>query len=224
MHYFTSDFIAFFKALGANNNKEWFDANRTRYTQAVKKPFEIFIGDVIAAMRQDEPELLAEPKDCIFRINRDIRFSADKTLYKVQVSALITPRGRKQMEYPGLYLELTPEHVGIYGGLYMPNKEMLHDVRETIAENPEAFKKAYTNSQFVKHFGEIKGEKNKRIDKHLAAVAAVEPLLYNKQFYYHASLPPTLLTEPQLLTTVLAYHKAAAPVSEFLRVATGQVY
>lgn len=222
MQYFTSDFIAFFKELGANNNKEWFDANRKRYEQVVKKPFEKFVADLIVAMRQDEPELLAEPKDCIFRINRDIRFSTDKTPYKVQVSALITPRGRKQMEYPGLYLEITPEHVGIYGGLYMPDKNMLADLRESIADDPTAFKKAYTDKQFVKLYGEIKGEKNKRLDKHLAEAADAEPMLYNKQFYYHATMPAKTITEEKLLQTVLAYYHAAAPVREYFRAATGQ--
>ena len=222
MKYFTSDFLDFFKELAANNNKEWFDANRKRYEQVVKKPFEKFVADLITAMRQDEPELLAEPKDCIFRINRDIRFSADKTPYKVQVSALITPRGRKQMEYPGLYLELTPEHVGIYGGLYMPDKIMLADLRESIADDPAAFKKAYTNKLFVKLYGEIKGEKNKRIDKHLTDAAEAEPMLYNKQFYYHATLPAKMIVDERLLHTVLDYYHAAAPVREYFRQATGQ--
>lgn len=222
MKYFSPDFIAFFKELGANNNKEWFDANRKRYEAAVKKPFAAFVGDLILAMRKDEPNLLAEPKDCIFRINRDIRFSADKTPYKVQASALITPRGRKQMEYPGLYLEMTPEHVGIYGGLYMPDKVMLSAVRDAIADDPAAFKRAYTDKRFVSIYGGLKGEKNKRIDKHLAEAAEAEPLIYNKQFYYHATLPTKIITDDKMMETVLDCYNAATPVREYLRQATGQ--
>lgn len=222
MQYFTPAFVTFFKELGANNNKEWFDANRKRYEKEVKKPFERFVGDLIAEMRKNEPELLCEPKDCIFRINRDIRFSKDKTPYKVQVSALIAPRGRKHMDYPGLYLELTPEHIGIFGGLYMPDKSLLADVRDHIADHLEAFKKAYSDPQFLKFYGGLKGEKNKRLDKHLAAAAEVEPLLFNKQFYYQANLPATQITQEALLQNVLKYYEASAQIREFLRDATGQ--
>lgn len=221
MTYFSSDFIDFFKELAANNNKEWFDANRKRYENSVKNPFAHFVGDLIATLRHEEPELLAEPKDCIFRINRDIRFAKDKTPYKLQTSALIAPRGRKQMDYPGLYLEISPEQIGIYGGLYMPDKQQLAGVRDFIVESLDAFKKAYTHPDFVATYGGIKGEQNKRLDKKYLQAADAESLLYNKQFYYFTKLPIALLTDHNLLETVVATYHAAAPIREFFRTASG---
>ena len=217
MAYFTSDFVQFFKELGGNNNKEWFDENRKRYETQVKDPFKKLIEDLITEIRKDEPELLVEAKDCIFRINRDIRFSKDKTPYKTQTSAVISPGGRKNMRVPGMYLEITPERIAVYGGLYMPDSKLLNNVRLFIADNIDAFKKAYSNKGFVDRYGKIHGETNKRIDKQFQQKAEQEPLLYNKQFYYYAHLPVKLLTTDKLVPTILEYYNASAPVKEFLR-------
>ncbi len=217
MQYFTPDFAQFFKDLAANNRKEWFDENRKRYEKEVKNPFAAFVADLILAMSAEEPELLVEAKDCIFRINRDIRFSKDKTPYKTQCSALITTGGKKQMATPGLYIEFGPEKIAVYGGIYEPDANLLKDVRWHIAENTDAFKKAYTNEVFVKTYGSIKGEKNKRLDNDFLEAAAREPLLFNKQFYYYAHLPTSLYTSPELLAVVLKTYHAAEPVRAFLR-------
>ena len=220
MVYFTPDFIQFFKELAANNHKDWFDENRKRYETEVKKPFATLVSDLIKEIRKDEPDLLVEPKDCIFRINRDIRFSKDKTPYKTQVSAVISPGGRKNMRMPGLYLEINPERIAIYGGLYMPDTTLLKNVRLFIADNVDAFKKAYSNKGFTDRYSEIQGEKNKRIDKQFLTAAEREPLLFNKQFYYYAHLPLKLLTTARLVPTILEYYNASSPVREFLREAS----
>lgn len=215
--YFTSEFIAFFKELEANNYKEWFDANKIRYDHVAKKPFAKLVDELIEELRKTEPEIAVEAKDCIFRINRDVRFSKDKTPYKTQVSAHISPMGRKDMLNPGLYLEITAHGVGIYGGIYMPDREHLTDIRWHIVHNLDAFQKAITHPEFVKTFGAIQGEKNKKLDAAFAEAAAKEPLLYNKQYYYHAQLPPSLITSPKLKLEIIKAHHAALPVREFLR-------
>jgi uncharacterized protein (TIGR02453 family) len=102
MSFFTADYLAFFKELAANNHKEWFDANRKRYETSVKEPFKAFTQHLIDELAKKEPafkELKAS--DCIFRINRDIRFSKDKTPYKTQCSAVISPNGKKSSSIHG---------------------------------------------------------------------------------------------------------------------------
>jgi uncharacterized protein (TIGR02453 family) len=96
-----------------------------------------------------------EAKDCIFRINRDIRFSKDKQPYKLQVSAIINPEGKKSKAVNGVYFELGPEKMRVYGGVYEIDKEDLLIAREGIAAAPEKFKKAYQDPKFVKVFGNI---------------------------------------------------------------------
>lgn len=221
MTYFNADFIAFFKELSANNHKDWFDANRKRYEKSVKQPFAAFIGDLIIALRSEVPDLAVEPKDCIFRINRDIRFSADKTPYKTQTSALVSPGGRKAMSsLTGLYIELGPENLGIYGGLYMPEKEQLLDVRQHIRYHLDAFKSACSDARFTKTYGSIRGEKNKRLDADLTEAAQHEPLIYNKQFYYQSHLPISAILNDDLIKTVLEHYADAAAMRNFLLEAT----
>ena len=74
MSYFNPDFIAFFKELAANNNKDWFDENRKRYEDEIREPFKRFLRDLIAELAKENPALDIETKNAMFRINRDVRF------------------------------------------------------------------------------------------------------------------------------------------------------
>lgn len=76
---FNKDFLEFFQKLSQNNSKAWFDKNRATYETAVKAPFKKLVNEMILRIRAEEPDLNIEAKDAIFRINRDIRFSKDKT-------------------------------------------------------------------------------------------------------------------------------------------------
>jgi uncharacterized protein (TIGR02453 family) len=128
-----------------------------------------------------------DAKSCIFRINKDIRFSKDKTPYKLHCSAAIQLGGRKEMSAGGMYLEFGPEHCAIYSGIYMPERDGLQQIRERIAGNLKGFSDVIGGSDFVKYFGEVRGEKNKRLPAELVSAAVQQPLIYNKQFYvFHA--------------------------------------
>ena len=88
MIYLEKEYLNFFNELSENNNKLWFDENRKRYEKFVKKPFENLITDLIAELSNIDLKITMQAKDAMFRINRDIRFSNDKTPYKTQMSAL----------------------------------------------------------------------------------------------------------------------------------------
>src|SRR5690554_2221547 len=156
--FFTSDFTDFFKELAANNHKNWFDENRERCHENIKRPFEDFVTALMSELQQDDPKLQGDPRNAIFRINRDIRFARDKTPYKLNRSAYTSRYGRKDGGYPGLYIQLGPEKVMIGGGVYEPNKQELQSLREYIANNRRAFHKAINNPFFVEVFGEITGK------------------------------------------------------------------
>ncbi len=150
MKYFTEDYLSFFKELASNNNKDWFDKNRKRYENTVREPFKNFISDLIDEVSKQDPEVQIEPKEAIFRINRDIRFSKDKTPYKLNNSAIISKTGRKDKSYPGLYIELGPEKLGIYGGVYMPDTKQVQKIRQHIIGNSEVFSKIISNKNLRK--------------------------------------------------------------------------
>lgn len=216
MSHFKQDFIDFFIELASNNNKDWFDANRVRYEKNVRDPFKDFVQHIIDLIAKKQPEfkdVLA--KDCIFRINRDIRFSKDKTPYKMMVSAVVAPEGKKSKAVNGVYFELSPEYVRVYGGIYEIDKDDLYTVREGIVANMKEFQKAYNHPQFKKVFGKILGETNKVLPKEFKEAAEIEPLIFNKQWYFYAQFESDLILSDKLDTTILECFEAGKPVENF---------
>jgi len=115
---FTETYIQFFQDLANNNVREWFHANKKTYETAVKKPFYKFVEQLIEEIRLVNPDILITPKDAIFRINRDIRFSKDKSPYKLNMSAAISKYGKKGNTCPGLYNDTGAEYVYVTRGAY----------------------------------------------------------------------------------------------------------
>lgn len=217
MSYFNKNFIKFFRGLRKNNKKEWFDENREFYIDYVKEPFEKFVGDLIEAYRAEyDSKLDLSTKEAIFRINRDTRFSKDKTPYKLHMGAVICWRGRKNMTDPCLYVQLSGDDVRIYSGLYMIEKEKLSNLRNYIADNLVEFGKLISDKKFVKVFGGICGEKNKRLPKQLAEVFEKQPLIANKEFYYFKSYQPEIILEENLIDLVMKDFAAAEKMNKFL--------
>ena len=216
MAYFSKDLIKFLKELKKNNERDWFNANKKRYLSSVKEPFEVFIGELIEAMSPHFESLAITPKEAIFRIYRDVRFSKNKAPYKVQVSALVNPGGRKAMTMPGIYLEITPDHFRVYSGMYMLDSKQLKNLRFHITHNLEEFSALISDKKFLEVFGEVRGEKNKIIQKEFKEDGEIQPLLYNKQFYYFTEWPPEVILEDKLIEKVVAAFLVAQPLSEFL--------
>ncbi|WP_299610843.1 DUF2461 domain-containing protein [uncultured Aquimarina sp.] len=216
MQYFTQDFVEFFKELEFNNHKEWFHANKKRYEASVKRPFEIFVGKMIQEIQKYDPTLQIDAKECILRINRDIRFSEDKSPYNLYYTAFVSKGGRKDKSVPGLFLRLSPIMVGVMGGCFGITKEQLFNLRTTISNNPKYFRKLIEEKEFVERFGEIKGRAIKRIPREWKEAYKIEPLIGNKQFYFVGEEPPSLITNESLIDKLMEYWKIMRPVNEYL--------
>ncbi len=218
----TKEYFDFFAELEQNNNKEWFDANRKRYEKHVKVAFKNLVEQIITEVAfVDDSIASLEAKDAIFRINRDIRFSNDKTPYKTQMSAIIAPLGKKDKTSPGLYFEIDKSGINVYGGTYMPDKDQLLNLRNKIAEDMDGFHEALANRDFVAHYGGFaEAEKHKRLPKELQHAAEEEPLIYNKGFYF-ISREEIDFDEPRIVDIVMIKYLAAKPVSDWLRNAIG---
>ena len=219
MAYFTQEFIDFFKELAKNNHKDWFHANKKRYESHVKKPFYAFIQDVIDEMKKEDPELNIEVKNTVFRINRDIRFSKDKSPYKNHVAAAVSRGGRKDMQYPGIYIHLEPGNVTLAGGCYAPDKDKLSTLRHYIIQNPEEVKEALNDKKFKKVFGGLaEGEKNKILPKDLKEYGEDHPLIFNKQYYYWKSYEDEKeLLRDDLLKFVMDHYDAGKSWNEVIK-------
>jgi uncharacterized protein (TIGR02453 family) len=147
--------IKFLKDLKKNNNKPWFDANRKRYEEA-KKDFENFIQQVIDALgKKDKTIAGIKAKDCLFRINRDIRFSKDKSPYKTNFGASINKGGKKAFSTAGYYFHLEPGQCFVGGGMYQPEPDVLKKVRQEIDYNFKAFNKIIGAKKFKALYGDL---------------------------------------------------------------------
>ncbi|PCJ64110.1 MAG: hypothetical protein COA58_14080 [Bacteroidetes bacterium] len=221
MKYFSEDYVQFFKDLAANNHKEWFHSQRKRYEESVKNPFAKFTIDLIAEVGKHE-KLSILPKESISRINRDIRFSKDKTPYNLQLNCFISTAGKKDKSVPGLFVRLGPGHCGVMGGSYSPDKDQLVGIRESLMKDGKSFHKLIDTGDFNTHFETILGETMKRIPKEYQDAAEKEPLILNKQFYYVSDLNPKLIASDKLISTIMERYHAMKPVNDYLRKAIGK--
>jgi len=149
--------LDFLKALKKNNNKEWFDKHREQYL-AAKENVENLVGSTIQSFSKFDKRLIdLKPKDCVFRIYRDVRFSKDKQPYKTNMGASINPGGKK-MEVAGYYLHLEPGGCFLAGGRWMPSADHLRMIRQEIDYNGKEFKKILNDKSFKKYFGGLDPE------------------------------------------------------------------
>lgn len=216
MAYFTKGYIEFFQSLIANNNREWFHANKKVYEKEVKEPFVNLIGALVEELEGDWEHAPGAAKDYMMRIYRDVRFSKDKSPYKTHMAAHISQYGRKEMGRPGLFFHANHEGIEIYSGLYKVEKEPLQKLRSAIAADVPAFRKTLEDKNFKKYFGEVLGAKNKRLPPEFKDVALEEPLIANKQFYYKSKLDSEWLLKDSLAKEMIKRYRAAAKINAFL--------
>jgi uncharacterized protein (TIGR02453 family) len=140
----------FLRALSKSNNREWFEQHRAEYVDKIKPEFEDFVaGLLIAAAKFDGRFAHIEARRCIFRIYRDIRFSNDKTPYKTRLSAFLSPLGWRGTT-PGFYVALEPGGESmIAAGIYTPQKPVLTDLRQRLADGDPAFERILRRKSFA---------------------------------------------------------------------------
>lgn len=217
MVYFTREYQKFFQELSKNNSKGWFDSNRKRYEEHVKQPFAAFVEIMIDLIRADDPEVKITAKDAIFRLNRDIRFSKEKSPYKTHMAANVSKEGRKSKEWPGFYFQFSADRVTVGGGTYMTEPPALYKIRKALIRDLPAFQKLVTAKAFTSKYGSLQGERNKVLPPEFKALVAEEPLVANKQFYFMSDLDADVLLEKALPERLLNYYRAGRDINAFLK-------
>lgn len=220
MNYFNPKFFKFFDELKKNNNREWFEKNRPTYENEVKKPFRKLVEDVTEKLAKDLPEINRDAGKAIFRVNRDIRFSKDKSPYKVNMAAVFSRTGTKDQDYPGFYMHFGADEIMVGGGKYFCTKEEIAKIRQEIYYNNADFKKLLNDKPFKEKFGTLQGDKNKVLEPDYKEFAKEQPLIANKQFWYYANLTRKDVTGDKLDSLVYSYFKAAYKMNRFLMEAT----
>jgi len=160
-----SKLIKFLSELSKNNNKEWFDAHRTEY-KTLRSDFENVVRDLILGIGEFDSKIkLTDPKKALFRINRDIRFSKDKSPYKTQFSAGISNLN-KNTGFPEYYFHIDKDGIMVCGGgMWAPNPEQLKSIRDHIVQQPEALEDIVYDKKFADYFGDIGGESLVRVPR-----------------------------------------------------------
>ncbi len=207
----------FLKQLAKNNNKEWFDANRKTYDTS-KAEFEAIVKSVIDKSVLFDPKLAGlDARKSLFRINKDVRFSKDKSPYKLNMGASINPGGKKS-EIPGYYIHVEPGKSFLAGGSYQPMPDLLAAIRQEIDYNTAEFKKILNAKDFKTYFKELEQEGKlktapKGYDKDHPAI----DLLQHKNFIMVHDLKDEDVLNKNFPAYAAKVFKAMLPMNEFLR-------
>jgi len=211
--------LDFLTSVKCNNNREWFNANRSLYSEA-KDNFESFVQGIIDEIITFEPIMKGlEAKSCVYRINRDIRFSNDKSPYKSHFGAFIVRGGRKNGDkYAGYYFHIEPGKSIMAGGAYMPPSPWLSAIREKISDYPEEFIKITNSKEFIKYFGSLDGEKLKTAPKGYPKDHPHVELLKFKSYLVVNEAPDKLVLSNDYKDHVIKVFKAMKPLNDYLNI------
>ena len=209
--------LQFLVALKKNNSKEWFDKNRALYERA-KLNVQEFVGDFITELQKYDSALSGlEAKKCLFRINRDVRFAKDKSPYKTNFGAYISPGGKKA-NLPGYYIHIDANAAFLAGGVWMPEPLVLNAIRQEIDYNFDEFKKLLSAPAFKKHFGSLSEEdKLVNVPKGFDKLNPAADYLKLKSFIMYSELSTKELLSKTCLKKSVETCRAMAPMNLFLR-------
>lgn len=210
--------LKFLKDLARNNNREWFEKNKSRYLES-KVHFEEFVANLLHDMiTVDESLSGLDPKKLTFRIYRDVRFSKDKRPYKTNMGASLSSSGKKGMGKPGYYLHIEPSNKSfIAAGLYMPMPEELSKVRQEIDYNGDRLKKILNDKKLKTLFGDFwKADALKNIPKGYDKEHPYGEWLKLKSFIITHDLKDADLTDKNFLKNSIKIMKVSKPLNDFL--------
>ena len=209
--------LDFLTAIKCNNNRDWLIGNRPFYL-AAKGNFDSFVQEVINEIIKFDPILRGlEVKSCVYRFNRDIRFSNDKSPYKSHFGAFIVRGGKKNGDkFAGYYFHIEPGKSIMAGGAYMPPTPWLSAIREKIDESPDELIKIIKAKNFIKYFGELSGEKLKSVPKGYPKDHPQIELLKFKSYLVVNEATDKMVLSNEYFDHVINVFRAMKPLNDYL--------
>lgn len=218
MSYYMPELFAFFEELSHNNCKEWLDQNRDRY----RRLRDLWLADVdrlIESASQWEPALKGTTaREAAYRFNRDIRFSPDKSPYKLFFSAAFGPYGKKS-EHAGYYIDTGLPALydsGLYAGIWCPSAPVLRKLRHAIVDNIEEFEAILSDRKLEKLFPGWIGERLKTIPKGWERNHPQAELLKLKEYGKYMTCPPEWFDNPDWPLKASEAMSVTKPLVDFL--------
>jgi uncharacterized protein (TIGR02453 family) len=211
--------VLFLHDLVLNNDRLWFADNRSRYEEA-RRNFETFIQAILDEIMKFDPIYRGlDAKNCIFRINRDTRFSHDKSVYKTNFGAFMVRGGRKNGDkYPGYYLHIEPGASFVAGGAYIPPTPWLNAIRERISENGEKLTAIVNTREYKKYFSGLEGESLKVPPRGYSKDHPHIDLIKMKSFLAERNYSDAEVLAEDFFDTVSGAFRAMKPLNDFLSV------
>ena len=210
--------LTFLSELKANNHKDWFESHRKQYQDARDNFLDVThqLIEAISGFDEDVANSHLDPKKCIMRINRDIRFSADKSPYKTNFFAFINQEGKKS-PYAGYYLSVDPSESFHGGGVYMPEPGILSKIRQEIDFQFDEWSDIVSDNQLVKHYQEVKASGKlsrppKGYDKDNPAIEWIK----HKGYYTQKMLGEKHLLSANFLQEAIESFRAVKPMIDFI--------
>jgi uncharacterized protein (TIGR02453 family) len=215
---FGPELFSFLADLRANNDREWFAANRHRYEEHLLEPALAFIDAFAPRLEKISPHFRADARPnggSLFRIYRDTRFSKDKRPYKTNVGVHFRHERAKDAHAPGYYLHIGPDEVFAGGGIWHPHTEAATRIREAIVADSERWRRATRSRAFTKRF-ELGGDSLKRVPPWADAGHPYADDLKRKDFFGWARLSEEDVLAPGFVDEYARICRVAAPLMQFL--------
>lgn len=214
----TRELVNYLEGLAENNNRAWFAMNKPSY-DILRAEFTQLVSQIISETARFDPAVAGQdPKKAQFRINRDIRFSKDKSPYKTNFSAVIAPGGKKD---PGSHYYFHVDHNGkllVAGGCYMPPTEVLAKIRASIAADAASFGRLLKVKSLWSHFGQFADEGRRvRPPKGYTVATPHIEFIKQKSFIVWTETPVAGLDAQALAGQVASGFKRALALVKWLR-------
>lgn len=208
---------AYLADLAENNERAWFEAHRSEY-QALRDDFTALVGEVIAAVAEwDEGVRWKDPRDCMFRIYRDVRFSNNKAPYKTTFSAYVSDSPRRGGP-PGYYFEVDEKGTMLAaGGIWMPEPPVLARLRDSIAEHPQRLEKVLRSRGFKKTFGDLQGDRLTRPPRGYSDTTPLIEYIKLKSFIVWRERDARTAAHDEALTWLTDSFRTARPLVDWAR-------
>ncbi len=208
--------LSFLGQLAHHNDRAWLDAHRDQY-EAARAEFADLVRRLLFGLAETDPAYgMHEPKEMIFRLHRDVRFSKDKRPYKTNFSAFFAPDGKKS-RLAGHYLQIQPGGGSLLAvGCFQPPADDLRRIRQEIDYDGDALRATLDAPPFREAFGPLQGARLQRPPKGYAADHPHLELLQHKDFLAMRSLSDAQVLDPSLPDQILAAWAAARPFATFI--------
>jgi uncharacterized protein (TIGR02453 family) len=216
--YFTKQTFTFLSSLADNNTRAWFEEHKRDYENFVRSPALDFIADMAEALPAISRHFRALPKKVggsLMRVQRDTRFSPDKTPYKTNIGVHFRHEVGKDVHAPGYYVHIEPGECFVGVGLWRPDADALFKIREAIVKNSESWIKAREDKIFCKHFS-LEGDALANAPRGFARDHPLVEDLKRKDFIGLAALSNTDVTSKDFRALALQRFKQAGPYMHFL--------